>query len=302
MANASDATIHCLLCMLIGETLSPNSSLYPKIRNHLLWKLTMSVCVLDILWRTVVCPIVVASARSPITYWSGCVSEWLTQALHLPRSRQATKIHDFAGISHDSHAQLFLSLPYKNPPRKWMWMPTCDVQPTDSAHLIQFGMEPFGRLTLADPDFGQPSNIDLLLGVEVFSSVVRQVWWCVWLPYSIRDRVGACWKGWFTCLSSLSLHSPHYYYRSWSVDWEIEEQTNELSNLSSEELFVTQYFKDNHFRDTSEGTWWISIKGHQVSPISRAIFKIEGSLILMLSQRSVFLRRSCGIGASRQIG
>ncbi len=30
------------------------------------------------------------------------------------------------------------------------------------------------NLTLADPDFGQPSKIDLLLGVEVFSSMVRQ--------------------------------------------------------------------------------------------------------------------------------
>ncbi len=35
-------------------------------------------------------------------------------------SRQAAKIHGVAGLSHDSHAQLFmlLSLPYRNPPRK----------------------------------------------------------------------------------------------------------------------------------------------------------------------------------------
>ena len=29
-------------------------------------------------------------------------------------------------------------------------------------------------LTLTDPDFGQPGKIDLLLGVEVFTAVVRQ--------------------------------------------------------------------------------------------------------------------------------
>ena len=32
-------------------------------------------------------------------------------------------------------------------------------------------------LTLADPDFGQPGKINLLLGVEEFSEVVRQGQW-----------------------------------------------------------------------------------------------------------------------------
>ena len=49
---------------------------------------------------------------------------------------------------------------------------TCDLpcQPvpfkTEWSHLAD--------LALADPDFGQPGKIDLLLGVEVFSEVMRQ--------------------------------------------------------------------------------------------------------------------------------
>ena len=42
-------------------------------------------------------------------------------------------------------------------------------------------MEPPDRL--ADPDFGK---IDLVLGVDVFSQVVRQ--WGSWLTLSVRNR------------------------------------------------------------------------------------------------------------------
>ena len=33
-------------------------------------------------------------------------------------------------------------------------------------------------LTLADPDFGRPGKIDILLGIKVFSEVVPQGQWC----------------------------------------------------------------------------------------------------------------------------
>ena len=104
------------------------------------------------------------------------VSECLAQALRLPRFRQDAKIHGVAGLSHDSHSQSFTNLvvsPMQKSTKeinvKAVIVPrvTCDLpsQPVpfkaDWSHLAD--------LALADPDFGRPGKIDLLLGVEVFS-------------------------------------------------------------------------------------------------------------------------------------
>ena len=191
------------------------------------------------------------------------VSERLTQALRLPRSRRAAKIHGVAGLSHDSHAQSFTKVivsPMQEPTKEFnvnaIIMPrvTCNL-PTQ---YIPFKTEwnHLADLTLADPDFGQPGKIDLLLGVEVFSAVVRQG-----RRYGVSGSPSAFETdfGWVlagetnTHISHLSLCT----YHTTVVEgddllrkfWEIEERPNELSDLSSEERTVTRHFKDNHSRD-----------------------------------------------------
>ena len=94
-------------------------------------------------------------------------------------------------------------------------------------------------LTLADPDFGRPGKIDLLLGVEVFSQVVRQGRrsGIPGSPSAFETDFGWVLAGeTSTYVSHLSLLTHHT-----TIDtgngllrkfWEIEEQPTEYSSLS----------------------------------------------------------------------
>ena len=109
------------------------------------------------------------------------VSERVAQALRLTRSRRDAKIHGVAGISHDSHTQSFTSIvvsPLQDSSKEInvsaVIVPrvTCDLPSQHIPFKVEWNH--LSDLTLADPDFGQPGKIDILLGVEVFSEVVRQ--------------------------------------------------------------------------------------------------------------------------------
>ena len=63
---------------------------------------------------------------------------------------------------------------------------TCDL-PLHPIRLDQKWSH-LAHIQLADPRFGDPGKIDLLLGVEVFVAVLRHGW----LSYSTRDRI---WMG-----------------------------------------------------------------------------------------------------------
>ena len=109
------------------------------------------------------------------------VSERLAQALRLPRRRRDAKICGVAGLTHGSHTQSFTNLIVSSMlestkeihvnaaivPRV-----TCDLP----SQKVPFKAEwsHLSDLTLADPDFGRPGKIDLLLGVDVFCQVMRQ--------------------------------------------------------------------------------------------------------------------------------
>ena len=101
--------------------------------------------------------------------------------MHLPRSRRDVRILGVAGLSHDSPMQAFTKFvvsPLQEPDKaigvNAVVVPrvTCDLplQPipfkTEWSHLTD--------LTLADPDFGRPGRIEILLAVDVFAEVVRQ--------------------------------------------------------------------------------------------------------------------------------
>ena len=107
------------------------------------------------------------------------VSERLAQTLSLPRSRQSTKISGIAGLSHGSPLQSIASLKVssKQSPHKKMEVSaivvprvTCDLP------LRPVTFDPswthLDDLPLADPDFGRPGKIDLLLGIDVFIETI----------------------------------------------------------------------------------------------------------------------------------
>ena len=89
------------------------------------------------------------------------------------------KIH-VTGLSHDSRSQSFTNLvvsPMQESTKeinvKAVIVPQmmCDLpsQPV----LFKADWSHLADLALANPDFGRPGKIDLLLGVEIFSVVVR---------------------------------------------------------------------------------------------------------------------------------
>ena len=142
---------------------------------------------------------------------------------------------------------------------------TCDLplQPipfkTEWSHLTD--------LTLADPDFGRPGRIDILLGVDVFAEVVRQGRRAgrPGSPSAFETDFGWVLAGETNVgLSHLTLTSHHTTVAA-GEDllrrfWEIEENTVDHANLSPEEQTVVQHFEQHHIRTKD---------GHFVVPLPR---------------------------------
>jgi len=109
------------------------------------------------------------------------ISERLAQSLRLPRSTKNVRISGIAGISHGSPLHsiaTFTISPVLSPKEKLqisaIVVPrvTCDL-PVQPVHLNSKWSH-LSDLHLADPDFGQPNKIDILLGVDIYTEVVLQ--------------------------------------------------------------------------------------------------------------------------------
>lgn len=111
-------------------------------------------------------------------------------------------------------------------------------------------------ISLADPGFGQPGRIDLLLRVDVFVDVPCHGRWSGSpdTPTALETEFG-----WVVCRSSgpTSTSSAHacvttYHSTVTSGDnilrqfWEREELPVEHSTLSAEEWMVVQHFNSTH--------------------------------------------------------
>lgn len=106
------------------------------------------------------------------------VSERLTQCLRLPRFSQNTRITGVAGFVCNSaqHVTTFQVSSVHHPTKKFDV--TAVVVPHVTSDLplqpvpIDLKWDHLSDLQLADPHFGQPGRIDLLLGVEIFVEVM----------------------------------------------------------------------------------------------------------------------------------
>ena len=111
------------------------------------------------------------------------ISERLAQSLCLPRSNQNARISGIAGILHKSPIQ---SITTFHIAAAWssskkigvtaVIVPrvTCDLP----LHPIPFDLkwDHLSNLQLANPTFGRPGRIDILLGVDVFVNVLLHGW------------------------------------------------------------------------------------------------------------------------------
>ena len=112
---------------------------------------------------------------------------------------------------------------------------TCDL-PLQPVHYSSKWSH-LSNLSLADPDFGIPGRIDLLLGADIYTDVLLHGQRCE--P-----------PGTPTALETV----PSHHTAVTSSDdllrmfWEIEENPKDCMNLSTEEHSVVRQFKETHSR------------------------------------------------------
>ena len=135
---------------------------------------------------------------------------------------------------------------------------------------FQLSWKHISDLPLADPDFGRPSRVDMLLGVDVFIDVLRHGWRSgpPNSPTALETEFG-----WVLCggagpssdlPTNVCITSFHSSVSSKEDTlqrfWEIEEAPLDQSALSNEERMVVRHFDSNHSR---------SCEGRFVVPLPR---------------------------------
>ena len=147
-------------------------------------------------------------------------------------------------------------------------------------------------ITLADPDFGRPGKVDLLLGVEVFADVMLhgRRHGPPGSPIAFETRFGWVLAG--TVGDCISAHhvAVHHVCTLTGDDilkkfWELEEKPTSSQVLSPEERSVVQHFQDHHTRSTT-GRFIVSLPrkpgvkslGESRSAAVRRFFALECSL------------------------
>ena len=203
------------------------------------------------------------------------VSERLTQGLSLPRSHQNAQIAGVAGLVKSSPLQSIASFNVVTscPPGEKISL-TAVVVPRVTCDLplcpIPFSLKwsHISGLQLADPDFGVPSKIDLLLGAEVFASVVLHGRRSgpPGSPTAFETKFGWALTG-NTNTSAVTSSIATYHVSVLTGDdllrkfWELEEKTP-TTLYAPEERAVIQHFQSHHRR---------SADGRFVVPLPRKL-------------------------------
>ena len=193
------------------------------------------------------------------------VSERLVQALHLPRVSQNLSISGVAGLSHHSPLQSitnFEVFSVSRPAKKFQVSAVVTPRVTSDLPTTPVSFSSKWRhlsgLQLADPNFGRPGRIDVLLGVDIYADALLQG------RRSGPPGTPTAFEttfGWVLVGKTDTPVPPHICATSHHVAvasgdellrkfWEIEESPND-TNLSPEERAVVQHFEKNHTRDES---------------------------------------------------
>ena len=192
------------------------------------------------------------------------ISQRLVDCLHLPCSQQNAKISGVAGLTRTSALQSiaqFAVCPVLSP-SKWMDVTavvtprvTCDLP----LHPVPFNPKwnHLSGISFADPDFGSPARIDLLLGVDIFVDVLRpgRRTGPPNSPVALETEFGWVLAG-STGPNSPTHHVSHHASLLSGDDilhkfWEIEEKPMMDAVLSPEERSVMRFFESNHSRTVS---------------------------------------------------
>ena len=234
---------------------------------------------------------------------SAClISERLTQVLHLPRTLQNVRISGVAGLSQAAPLHSIVQLdvsPLQVPADKLnvsaIVVPrvTCDlpVKPV----IPQLSWTHLSDIPLADPDFGSPGRIDLLLGIDVFiaSLLHGRRTGPPDSPTAFETKFGWVLAG---CVEPQdhTCHQVTAHHTSIVLGddilrkfWEIEESPRTTASFSPEERMVVQHFNENH-RRTEDGRFIVPLPrkphapllGESRSQAVRRFLALERSLCL----------------------
>lgn len=206
--------------------------------------------------------------------------------LGLPRSRLSLSINGLAHMSSQASAgvtciirpvgQLSPSLTVETVviPKICTSMPTTYIPVSSWSHLT--------NIKLADPEFNIPKDVDMLLGADVFPSVVigEPIQGNLNEPTAFETIFGWVLMGKINCQSSTSINSFCSVLNSLDFDlksfWEIEEVPKHC-NSTPEELQCEKLFLESHSRDSS-GRYTVALPFNNGEPS-------------FLETRSIALRR-----------
>ena len=201
------------------------------------------------------------------------VSERLAQLLQLHRSPQSVRVYGIAGSSPRTPIQSVASLriaPLYGSNREMdLILPkvTCDLPVSPVS--FDSSWSHVSDLTLADPAFGLPGQIDLLLGVDVFVSVLlhgRRTG-PPGAPVAIETEFGWVLSGNtepITEAEQVNLYVTSFHSFTPSGDdilrkfWEIEELPSNTPAVTLEEHTVMKHF-DAHHRRSKNGTFVVPL-------------------------------------------
>ncbi len=214
------------------------------------------------------------------------VSERLAQALRLPRSSQSMKISGVAGLSHQSplHSVTTFDVAAVSSPNEKLRV-TAVVLPHVTCNLPLQPVHQDSKWThlsdlhLADPDFGCPGKIDLLLGIDIYADVLLHGRrnGPPGTPTAFETKFGWVLAGRAgTSTSPPRIAASHHVAVASGDDilrsfWEIEENPREDCNRSPEERSVMQHFSETHTRRGSERFVVPLPKNPQAKPLGESI-------------------------------
>ena len=195
---------------------------------------------------------------------SSFISERLAHSLSLPRMQQSIRVSGIGGLSHKPPLQSVTSFQLsslqfsdKRVDVTAIIVPkvTCDLP----MKPVTFGLDwtHLSHLPLADPSFGRPGRIDILLGADIFVEILGQ-----------GRRKGPAGSptafetdfGWVLCGDTGStsasaqahVHITAFHTSVTSSDdilrkfWEIEESPTDQACMSVEERTVVRHFESSH--------------------------------------------------------
>ena len=212
------------------------------------------------------------------------ISERLAQSLRLSLSTQHIRISGITGMIRGSPLQsvaTFSIAPLLSSTEKLqvsaIVVPrvTCDL-PTQPVYFNSKWSH-LNNLHLADPDFGQPNKIDILLGVDVYAEVLLHGRrnGPPGTPTAFETKFGWVLTGKTENLELPSDVASHHVATLSGDDilrkfWEIEECPRNASTHSPEERAVVRHFAKNHKR-SEEGRFVVPLpKNPQTKPLGES--------------------------------